>query len=406
MLKIEWNRRFTTIAVYAFLVLAGAILFFYGVNNFATAKKLVVRVINPIRPVFYGLIIAYLLNPIMNFYEKKLLPKLTGGKTIKPKFVRIFGVLLTYVTAALVVVGFLMIIIPQVVVSVYGIVSNLSEYTALAEKLVRELFESIPVGVIPPEYMNKIVNFAGDSVEAIFGAMTAMLPAVFNFTVGVTSSLFRGIMAFIISIYILAAKEKFAAQTKKLMYAFMSSPSVNRALSISRTADRMFGGFISGKIVDSLIIGLICFAGLSVMNMPNTVLVSFIVGVTNIIPFFGPFFGAIPSFLIIFIESPMQAYLFVVFIIILQQLDGNVIGPMILGDSTGLSAFWVVFAILLFGGLFGVPGMVVGVPVTGVIFWLLQEAVAARLSNKNLPTVTEAYMSPGAVEAKKQGKKD
>ncbi len=392
MLKIEWNRRFTTIAVYAFLVLAGAILFFYGVNNFATAKKLFVNVINPIRPIFYGLIIAYLLNPIMNFYERKLLPKLTGGKKIKPKLVRIFGVLLTYATAVLVVVGFLMIIIPQVVVSVYGIVSNLSEYTALAEKLVRELFESIPEGVIPPDYMNKIVNFAGDSVEALFGAMTAMLPAVFNFTVGVTSSLFRGIMAMIISIYVLASKEKFAAQTKKMLYAFMSSPSVHRILSICRTADRMFGGFISGKIVDSLIIGLICFAGLSVMNMPNTVLVSFIVGVTNIIPFFGPFFGAIPSFLIIFIESPMQAYLFVVFIIILQQLDGNVIGPMILGDSTGLSAFWVIFAILLFGGLFGVPGMVVGVPTTGVIFWLLQEAVAARLSNKNLPTATEAYV--------------
>ena len=156
----------------------------------------------------------------------------------------------------------------------------------------------------------------------------------------------------------------------------------------------MFGGFITGKIIDSTIIGLLCFLGLSVMQMPNAVLVSFIVGVTNVIPYFGPFIGAVPGLILIAIMSPVQGLFFLLFILVLQQIDGNIIGPMILGDSIGLSAFWVIFSILLFGGLFGIPGMFIGVPTFGVIYVLIKETAIERLNDKGMSADTADYLEP------------
>ena len=200
------------------------------------------------------------------------------------------------------------------------------------------------------------------------------------------------IIGFIISVYILSSKEIFAAQAKKIAYAFLSTETANRLISNVRFANKTFGGFFVGKIMDSIIIGLICFIGTSLLGTPFCVLISVIIGVTNIIPFFGPFLGAIPSILLILFINPLQAFYFLIFVIILQQVDGNIIGPKILGSSTGLSSFWVIFAITLFGGIWGIFGMIVGVPIFAVLFAFMKSLIELKLENKKIPSETMKYL--------------
>ncbi|MDE5894106.1 MAG: AI-2E family transporter, partial [Acetatifactor sp.] len=196
------------------------------------------------------------------------------------------------------------------------------------------------------------------------------------------------------SIYILGSKEKFAVQAKKLIYACYQPDSANVIINNFRFAHNTFIGFISGKILDSMIIGLLCFIGTTLMQTPYAALISVIIGVTNIIPFFGPFLGAIPSAVLILVVDPMHplnCVYFIIFILILQQVDGNLIGPKILGDSTGLSGFWVIFAITLFGGLFDVLGMIVGVPIFAIIYAAVRSHVNSALIKKNMPIKSDIY---------------
>ena len=218
--------------------------------------------------------------------------------------------------------------------------------------------------------------------------MIQMVREVFNFIIGI-----------IVSIYVLFSKEKFQKQTKKLIYAVFRPGQANMILQIGGKSNEIFGGFIIGKIIDSLIIGVICFIGLSILNMPYTMLVSVIVGVTNVIPFFGPYIGAIPSAILILLADPLKGLYFIIFVIALQQFDGNVLGPKILGNSTGLSSFWVVFSILIAGGLFGIPGMLFGVPTFAVIYYIVNMLVNSILKKKELPTDTECYGKNGYVDS-------
>ena len=218
--------------------------------------------------------------------------------------------------------------------------------------------------------------------------MIHMVREVFNFIIGI-----------IVSIYVLFSKEKFQKQTKKLIYAVFRPGQANMILQIGGKSNEIFGGFIIGKIIDSLIIGVICFIGLSILNMPYTMLVSVIVGVTNVIPFFGPYIGAIPSAILILLADPLKGLYFIIFVIALQQFDGNVLGPKILGNSTGLSSFWVVFSILIAGGLFGIPGMLFGVPTFAVIYYIVNMLVNSILKKKELPTDTECYGKNGYVDS-------
>ena len=204
--------------------------------------------------------------------------------------------------------------------------------------------------------------------------------------------LFNTIIGLIVSVYVLMEKEKFIGQSKKIIYAIFKPERGNIIVRTVRKSNQIFGGFITGKILDSVIIGVICYVVLLIMNMPYTVLVSVIVGVTNVIPFFGPYIGAIPSFIIIALANPLQGLYFLIFIIILQQFDGNILGPKILGNSTGLSSFWVVFAILIGGGMFGVPGMILGVPTFAVIYYIVRNIVNYFLRKRSLPDKTDEYI--------------
>ncbi len=200
------------------------------------------------------------------------------------------------------------------------------------------------------------------------------------------------LIGLIVAIYVVNSKETFISQAKKITYSILPEPNAAFVIDQFRLAHRMFGGFIIGKMIDSLIIGVICFVGMSILNIPYVMLVSVIIGVTNIIPFFGPFIGAIPSALLILLANPLKSLYFLVFVLVLQQFDGNILGPKILGDSTGLSSFWVLFSILLFGGLWGFIGMVIGVPLFAVIYHLIRLTVNHFLRKKELSTVTEEYL--------------
>ena len=391
-MKIDWNRKYTTIAVYAVLVVVASLVCYNMLHNFTSYKASFRRMIGILLPVIYGFSIAFVLNPVECFFEKKVWPRVSRGK-LSAKWNRGIAVFSTYVVAILVIAVFLSVVIPQVTSSIAGIVSNLSAYFNGVTGWLNSLSNMLPKEEIFQETLEKINESAQTILEAFYSWLSALLPMALNATKNLTTGLTNLVLGIIISIYFLFGKERFFAQLKKVLYALFPQDFVKRLIDVTHTSNRIFSGFISGKLLDSLIIGILCFVGMSLFRMPMAMLVSVIVGVTNVIPYFGPFIGAIPSALIVFLVDPIKALWFVLFVIFLQQFDGNILGPRILGDSIGLPAFWVIFAILLFGGYFGVFGMFVGVPAFAVIYSVLKIWMEGRLSRKNMPTDTKSYAS-------------
>ena len=387
-MKFEWNRKQTTTAVYALLVLLIAIPYYLALSHLPVVWATVRNLFHPILPMVYGFVIAYLLNPIMVETETLLGRTKFYGK-LKPKRQRALSLLLTYLLSIAVLVVFVLIVLPLVASNVAAMYGQLQNYVGAAENFVNELLERIPQDLIPQDYVDQLAQLAGSSIQNLINWMATSAPKAIGLIWQLGSGLIATFLAVVVSIYLLFAKEHFIAQLRKILCAF-----VRRLVMVTRTTHMMFGRFIIGKIIDSIIIGILCFVGLSIMQMPNAVLVSFIVGITNVLPYFGPFIGAIPGFILIAVISPVQGLIFLIFILVLQQIDGNIIGPMILGDSTGLSAFWVVFAILFFGGIFGVAGMFIGVPTFGVIYTLIKDSITERLAEKGMPVDTEDYITP------------
>lgn len=392
-MKFEWNRKQTTTAVYALLVLMIAIPYYLALAHLPVVWTVVRNLFHPILPMVYGFVIAYLLNPIMVETETLLGRAKFYGK-LKPKRQRALSLLLTYLLSIAVLVVFVLIVLPLVASNVAAMYGQLQNYVGAAETFVNELLERIPQDLIPQEYVDQLTQLAGSSIQKLINWMATSAPKAIGLIWQLGSGLIATFLAVVVSIYLLFAKERFIAQLRKILCAFLPKKSVRRLVMVTRTTHMMFGRFITGKVIDSIIIGILCFVGLSIMQMPNAVLVSFIVGITNVLPYFGPFIGAVPGFILIAVISPVQGLIFLIFILVLQQIDGNIIGPMILGDSTGLSAFWVVFAILFFGGIFGVAGMFIGVPTFGVIYALLKDSITERLAEKGMPIHTEDYIAP------------
>lgn len=396
-MKLQPNKKYTTIAIYAFLVIAAAIALFYLINEHATVGRVIGTFVSLMMPFIYGAALAYILNPVLNWLEKKVFPRLFGERLFRRARRRI-GVLISFIFAAAVVAIFLAILIPQIVESINSLAQSiyaflpqaqqtLNEWTAKygSNELLLNVLEILGIDVSDPSLA--LQRLATRS----YTFLTQVLPNLFGGVMRFTSGLLNVVVGIIIAVYLLLSKEVFYAQVKKLMFAFFPRRAAQAVLNLTHDSNAIFCGFISGKIVDSAIIGVLCFIGCSVLQMPYTVLVSFIVGVTNVIPYFGPFIGAIPSIFIIMIDDPIKSLIFAVFILVLQQLDGNVIGPKILGDSTGLSAFWVLFAVTFFGGLFGFVGMLIGVPTFAVIYSLIRNIAEYKLGKKGMKTQTPDY---------------
>jgi predicted PurR-regulated permease PerM len=397
-MKFKWDKKYLYWGITAFCVIIVSAVFVWVLNNGSGIKSFLKLLVKIMSPVIYGLIIAYLLNKILVFFENTMFKKL-GGKLFpeKPRraatFSRVVGIFVTVVLTFGVVGGLLALVLPQIYSSIEKLVIQMPEYVNVAINWLERFVSD------NPELEATIANMLGNITDYFTNWIeTSILPTAQNFITNLTNGIvsvikeiFNLLIGIIISVYILYQKETFCAQMKKVLFGLFKRKWAIGILKKTHFLDKTFGNFITGKIIDSLIIGMICYIVLTIIGMPYTVLVSVIVGVTNIIPFVGPFIGAIPSAFLILLESPVKCLIFIVFIIVLQQFDGNVLGPKILGSTVGLSGFWILFAILLFGGLFGFWGMLLGVPVLAVIYTELKRFIEKRLRAKNLPYKTVNY---------------
>lgn len=386
-MKINWNPKYTTIAVYAFIVLTLSIVFYLIASEVNLFKIQVGKYISIFQPIIIGFVMAYLFNFILELVEDRLLagifPKLRNKKLN-----RVMGIILTYFIVFLLLYLFLNFILPQLLSSVIGLVNEIPNHFISITNKFNELTSEFH---IQEEYYDIISSKWNEFVNYILGFATDLVPKIGNFTKNIISSIWNIVLGVIVSIYLLMDKERFKALSKKIVVSFFSDKNAKRIMELTRRSDNIFGRFLSGKILDSFIIGILTFIVLKIVKMPYVTLVSFIVGITNIIPFFGPFIGAIPSFFIILFISPVKAIWFLVIILIIQQIDGNIIGPKILGDSLGISAFWILFSLLVAGKIFGFAGMIIGVPLFVLIYSIIKDIVEYRLDKKGLPKETDKY---------------
>ena len=387
-MKIKWNIKYTTIAVYSFIVVCCSIIFYLITSEINLFKIKVSKSIATLQPFIIGFAIAYLLNFVLKFYEEKVLT-LKLFKNFKPKSKRSLGLLFTYTTLILLIYLFMNFVLPQLTASVVGLANDIPHYVNNASKSLDNLTTRFDIG---EEYLDLIVDKWNDLVNYTIKFVTNLIPMLGNLLKTIASSVWNIVLGLIVSIYLLVDKEKFFALSKKVTYSLFSKSYSDKILELTHRSNNIFGKFLSGKILDSFIIGILTFIVLTIFKMPYTILVSFIVGITNIIPFFGPFIGAVPSFFIILFVSPIKALWFLLIILIIQQIDGNIIGPKILGESLGISAFWILFSLLVTGKIFGLIGMIIGVPLFAIIYSIVKDIVESKLKQKGLPSETSDYM--------------
>ena len=355
------------------IVLLVAILFYVGLNHFDVVTVRIDKFTGVLSPFIVGFAIAYLLNTPMCFFERKLFAN--------SKYKRGLSILLVYVLAFAVVAILLGLIIPQVVQSVKDLAGNMQYYLDGLNQLVQNLTEQFD---LDSEGINTALGDFQSMMSNVSTKVAQALPQIVEVGFAIGNGVITGITAIISSVYMLAGKGRLVPQLKRLLYAILPKRRSDRLLQICSHANEVFVGFINGKIIDSAIIGVLCFILCAIFRIPYPMLVSVTVGVTNVIPFFGPIIGAIPCLFILVIVDPWAALRFFVLVIGLQQFDGNILGPKILGDSTGLSAIWVLVSIVTGGGLFGFPGMILGVPTFAVLYALVREWVNNRLKAKKI----------------------
>lgn len=399
----EQNVYLAKIGLMIFITFACCILFFFMLLRYQGFADGWHKIVGAAQSIIIGLVLAYLLNPIMEFLERKLYKRLKGKMKTDQKAKKLsrgLGIAGAILFLLIIIILLIAAIVPSVISCIVGVIDTLPGNVQNFIKVVQsgKLGEYEVTGTIS-DMLTKLVDYvenwatktllpeAKTYLLQITSGMINMVKAVINFLVGI-----------IVAAYVLMIKESLIGQSKKAIYAIFKPRQGNIIIETMHKADEIFGGFIIGKIIDSAIIGVICYVGCSILHIPDAMLVAVIVGVTNIIPVFGPFIGAVPSLLLVVVQSPWHALYLLIFIIILQQVDGNIIGPKILGSSTGLSSFWVMFAILIGGGLFGFLGMLLGVPVFAMIYYIVQRLVNHSIGNRQLPIATDAYVDVKSVD--------
>jgi len=387
-MKINWNDKYATISVYGFIVACATIIFYLIASEMTSFQIKVGGIISMLMPFIIGFTMAYLFNFILEFYEEYVINfKILNDA--KPQFKRFIGLLLTYASVSLLIFLFLNFVFPQLVSSIMGLVNDIPSYVANITELFNDFNSKYE---IQEEYYNLIVEQWERYKNTIIRFATNLIPVLGNVVKTTLSSLWNIVLGIIVSIYLLTDKEKFFALNKKITRSLFSETRSNRIIELTNRSNNIFGRFLSGKILDSFIIGILTFVVITIFKMPYTILISFIIAITNIIPFFGPFIGAIPSALIILFVSPIKAFWFVIIILVIQQIDGNIIGPKILGDSLGISAFWILFSLLVGGKIFGFIGLIIGVPLFVLIYSIIKDIVENRLKKKGLPHETDEYV--------------
>ncbi len=397
--NFKWDKKYLYWGVTAFCVIACAILFFMALNYIGLVGKALKALIRILSPFIWGLVLTYLLHPLVRSLENHIFRPFFARLFAKSrrhsgrKSARALSVLLSEIIMLAVVTGLFFLIIPQLYSSIETIVINSPVYIETITNWATKMLTDFP------EIRSYVADLLGDVNEDLISWLqTTVLPGLgsllSNVSTGVryvVTAVYNLVIGIIVSVYLLSDLDSYKASAKRMLYSVLTPESAKKLLDGLDFTDRTFIGFLNGKLLDSAIIGIICYIVLTILNMPYALLVSVIVGITNIIPFFGPLLGAVPGSIIILMVSPPKALVFVIFIIILQQIDGNIIGPKVLGSSVGITGFWVMFSIIFGAGLFSFWGMLLGVPVFVVIYTLINNSIERKLRRSDLPCEAEAY---------------
>ncbi len=405
-MKFKWNKNYLGWGITAFAVIAASLIFVYLLFFGNNAAAAVSGFLSAITPIFYGFVFAYLLSPIMTFFEERVFGKIFKPKLpkntapdgeivpfIKNKPARIAGIIMAVLIFVLIIAAVISAVFPQLYTTISILVNEIPEYVKTMTNWVQSTFASFPelgeeVMNIINESGNALKNFLSNSILPQMGDYLGFVTNGIMSFIGVVMNVFLGL---VVAVYCLYSKELFSAQAKKLIYSFMKVEHANSFIGSVRKIHRSFGQFITGTLIDSFIVGCITFIVTTVCGIPFALLVSVIMGITNIIPYFGPFIGAVPSAFLILMEDPLKCLIFVIIVLVIQNLNGNILSPRILGESMGLSGFWVVFAILAGQGLFGFWGMIIGIPIFAVVYSAFKSLVYSRLEKKGLPAGSEIY---------------
>jgi predicted PurR-regulated permease PerM len=363
--------------------------FVFIVTRYSYVEAGIRTILGILAPIIYGAVMAYLLAPVYNKvktwicrYPGRLIP----DEETRSHLGSVVGTLTSVIVLVAVVTGLIAMLIPELYDSISGIVENFPNYVTNLQRWLAQVLQNNPeVEEQVLQHYSNVVAYLQDWLQ------TTVIPNAYNLLGRMSSGVINVIVVLkniviglIVMVYLLNMKERFCTQGKMIVYSFFPLTAANKIMEEFRYIHSVFGRFITGKILDSVIIGLMCFVSLKIMNMPYVLLVSVIVGCTNVIPFFGPFIGAVPAAFLILLVSPVKCLYFIIFIILLQMFDGYILGPRILGGSTGVSSFWILFSILLFGGLFGFVGMLIAVPTFAVIYKLFTELVVWHLKLRHL----------------------
>lgn len=384
-MKINWDKYFTHKTISAIIVVIFGVLTYFLCLKFSAFLDSIRWILSVISPFLIGFVIAYLINFLVVSLEKRVFFKVK-----KPKIQRILSMMVGYTLSLVLVALILFMLVPQTVESITVLINNIPTYISNLISLVNQISVSYGWEAELQQWLNETLHQLESNIPDL---ISWVVPYTMDLTATLSKIVLNIFISIMVSIYFIGTKEKYFAQIKKFLYANLKEEKVDSLIEFTNMSNRTFSNFISGKLLDSLIIGIICFIVLSLFKFPFALLVSVIIGITNIIPFFGPIIGAIPAFFIILIADPMKALWFPLFIIILQAVDGNIIGPKILGISIGISALWIVVAIVIGGTVFGFIGMVLGVPIFAIIYTLIRNSTNKKLKEKGLSTNTEDYAS-------------
>ena len=386
-------KKYLKIGITGAAILASGILCAFVLFKMRVIIELLKGITGILKPFLYGAVIAYLLAPLCNKIEEKLFQTFPKANRKAKRFICFIAIVISLCVALAIVWMVIMLIIPQVWDSVMKIIDMVPQKITILNNWIEHMLENQPelqayfeeFANQAESHINSLLNV--DTIQKVQSIINSLSVQVFG-VLGVLKNISLG---FLISAYLLGSRKLFGAQAGLILHGVFPDKWAGIIEEEIRYTDKMFNGFLVGKIIDSAIIGLLCFAGLSFMGFEAPAFIGVIIGITNIIPFFGPFIGAIPCGLLLLLENPMHCLYFIIFIFVLQQLDGNVIGPKILGNTTGVSSFWVLFSILLFGGMWGVVGMIIGVPLFAVIYDIIRKLVYRGLRKHKRESMITDY---------------
>lgn len=364
------------------LVSAFTVLLYLGLTNLDALAKTIRAGLSLFMPFILGMVIAFVLNYLLCAFEEKLYRPVWEKYPRAAKFKRPISLVSTYLILIIGISVLLVVVIPQLATSIVTLANNVPSYLNSLQKMVEDLITKLN---IQPQIWEQLMEQLNKAVEWVLQFIIDAMPRMINLVISVSGGVMDTMIAMIVSIYLLLSKEKLVNQVSMINRAFLPQPAARQTSRISRVIVETFGKYVTGQITDALIIGVVSVIGLSILQFPYAMLIGVVMGITNVIPFFGPFIGAVPGFFIILMIDPLKAVWYILFVVIVQQIDGNIIAPKIIGESVGLPPLWVLFSVTVGGGLFGVLGMILGTPVFAVIYRLIREAVYQRAPSRQSP---------------------